>query len=78
MLGSALLPPSVLALNVERAHLLICDELGYVTLSRGGVELLFLIFGDRYERASLLITTNLPFSERNQIFQGEVSTYALI
>ena len=38
--------------QLERAHLLICDELGYVTLSRGGVELLFRVFGDRYERAA--------------------------
>ena len=60
--------------QLERAHLLICDELGYVSLSRGGVELLFRVFGDRYERASVLITSNLPFSEWNQIFQGERMT----
>ena len=36
--------------QLDRVHLLICDELGYVTLSRGGVELLFGIFADRYER----------------------------
>ena len=60
--------------QLERAHLLICDELGYVCLSRGGVELLFRVFGDRYERASVLITSNLPFSEWNQIFQGERMT----
>ncbi len=34
--------------QLERADLLICDELGYVTLNRGGVELLFRVFGDRY------------------------------
>jgi DNA replication protein DnaC len=64
--------------QLERAHLLICDELGYVTLSRGGVELLFRVFGDRYERASVLITSNLPFGEWNQIFQGERMTAALL
>src|SRR5277367_5753868 len=64
--------------QLERAHLLICDELGYVSLSRGGVELLFRVFGDRYERGSLLITTNLPFGEWNQIFQGERMTAALL
>ena len=32
--------------QLERAHLLICDELSYVSLSRGGVELLFWVFGD--------------------------------
>jgi DNA replication protein DnaC len=64
--------------QLERVHLLICDELGYVSLSRGGVELLFRIFADRYERSSLLITTNLPFGEWNQIFQGERMTAALL
>jgi DNA replication protein DnaC len=64
--------------QLDRAQLLICDELGYVTMSRGGVELLFRVFGDRYERGSLLVTTNMPFSEWNQIFQGERMTAALL
>jgi DNA replication protein DnaC len=64
--------------QLERVALLICDELGYVSLSRGGVELLFRVFADRYERASLLVTSNLPFSEWNQIFQGERMTAALL
>jgi DNA replication protein DnaC len=64
--------------QLERVHLLICDELGYVSMSRGGIELLFRVFADRYERGSLLLTTNLPFSEWNQIFQGERMTAALL
>src|SRR5437763_9482386 len=57
--------------QLDRAHLLILDELGYVTMSRGGVELLFRVFGDRYERGSLLVTSNLPFSDCGQIYQVE-------
>jgi DNA replication protein DnaC len=64
--------------QLERVHLLICDELGYVTISRGGVELLFRLFADRYERGSILVTSNLPFGEWNQIFQGERMTAALL
>jgi DNA replication protein DnaC len=64
--------------QLERTHLLIIDELGYVSLSRGGVELLFRVFGDRYERGSVLVTSNLPFSEWGQIFQGERMTAALL
>src|SRR5512135_2126314 len=56
---------------------LICDELGYVTMSRGGVEVLFRVFADRYERGSILVTSNLPFSEWGPIFQGERMTAAL-
>jgi DNA replication protein DnaC len=64
--------------QLDRAHLLIRDELGYVTLSRGGVELLFRVFADRYERGSILITSNLRFSDWVQIFQGERMTAALL
>jgi DNA replication protein DnaC len=64
--------------QLDRAHLLICDELGYVSFSRGGVELLFRVFGDRYERGSVLVTSNLPFGEWGQIFQGERMTGALL
>ena len=64
--------------QLDRLHLLICDELGYVTMSRGGVELLFRVFADRYERGSVLVTSNLPFSEWGQIFQGERMTAALL
>ena len=46
--------------------------------SRGGAELLFQVFADRYERRSLLITSNLPFSDWGQIFQGERMTAALL
>jgi DNA replication protein DnaC len=64
--------------QLDRAQLLICDELGYVTLSRGGVELLFRVFAERYERGSILVTSNLPFSDWGQIFQGERMTAALL
>jgi DNA replication protein DnaC len=49
-----------------------------ISLNRGGVELLFRVFADRYERASVRVTSNLPFSEWNQILQGERMTAALL
>jgi DNA replication protein DnaC len=64
--------------QLDRADLLICDELGYLSLGRGGAELLFRVFADRYERRSLLVTSNLPFSEWGQVFQGERMTAALL
>jgi DNA replication protein DnaC len=64
--------------SLDRLDLLICDELGYLSFSRSGAELLFQVFADRYERGSLLITSNLAFSEWAQVFQGERMTAALL
>lgn len=63
---------------LDRTDLLICDELGYLSFSRSGAELLFQVFADRYERASLLITSNLAFGDWGQVFQGERMTAALL
>ena len=63
---------------LEKVDLLVVDELGYLSFSRGGAELLFQVFADRYERGSVLITSNLPFSEWGQVFQGERMTAALL
>lgn len=64
--------------QLDRTDLLICDELGYLSFSRAGAELLFQVFADRYERKSLLLTSNLAFSEWGQVFQGERMTAALL
>lgn len=64
--------------QLDKTDLLIVDELGYLSFSRVGAELLFQVFTDRYERKSLLLTSNLPFSEWAQIFQGERMTAALL
>ena len=63
---------------LDRLDLLIVDELGYLSFSRSGAELLFQVFADRYERRSLLITSNLPFGEWGSVFQGERMTAALL
>lgn len=64
--------------RIDKLDLLIVDELGYLSFSRAGAELLFQVFADRYERRSLLITSNLAFSDWGQIFQGERMTAALL
>ena len=63
--------------TLSRFKLLIIDELGFVPLSRTGAELLFEVFSQRYERGSILVTTNLPFDEWTEVFGSERLTGAL-
>ena len=49
--------------KLSRLNLLIIDELGFLSLSETGAELLFEVISQRYERGSVLISTNLPFDE---------------
>ena len=58
--------------------LLIIDELGFVPLSKTGAELLFELVSQRYERAAVLITSNLPFDEWTETFGTERLTRALL
>ena len=64
--------------QLARLQLLIIDELGFVPLSHTGAELLFEVFSQRYERGSILVTTNLPFDEWTEVFGSERLTGALL
>ena len=64
--------------QLSRFSLLIIDELGFVPLSPTGAELLFEVFSQRYERGSILVTTNLPRGEWTEVFGSERLTGALL
>jgi DNA replication protein DnaC len=64
--------------QLARNKLLIIDELGFVPLSKTGAELLFEVFSQRYERSSVILTSNLPFDEWTEIFGSERLTGALL
>jgi DNA replication protein DnaC len=57
---------------------LIIDDIGYVQQSREEMEVLFTLLADRYERSSVMITSNLPFSKWELIFKDPMTTAAAI
>ena len=57
---------------------LIIDDLGYVQQSREEMEVLFTLLAERYERGSVLLTSNLPFSKWEAIFKDPMTTAAAI
>jgi DNA replication protein DnaC len=56
----------------------ICDDIGYVQQSRDEMEVLFTFLAERYERRSVMITSNLVFSEWDRIFKDPMTTAAAI
>ena len=64
--------------RLAKIQLLIVDELGYVPFAKTGAELLFEAFSQRYERGSVLATSNLPFEEWTAVFGSERLTGALL
>jgi len=57
---------------------LVIDDIGYVQQSREEMEVLFTLLAERYERGSVLITSNLPFSKWESIFKDPMTTAAAI
>ena len=64
--------------KLDRFEALILDDLGYVQQSREEMEVLFTLLAERYERRSVLITSNLVFSKWDQIFKDAMTTAAAI
>jgi DNA replication protein DnaC len=64
--------------QLERHHLLVLDELGYVPFSKTGAELLFEVVSRAYERQSLMVTSNLPFEAWTEVLGSERLTGALL
>jgi len=58
--------------------LVVVDELGYLPISEHGADLLFQAFSERHERGSVIVNTNLPFSEWAQVFQTERLAVAML
>ncbi len=64
--------------KLARYEALILDDIGYVQQSREEMEVLFTLLAERYERGSVMITSNLPFSQWETIFKDPMTTAAAI
>ena len=64
--------------SLKKTELIVIDEVGFVPLHKESAELLFQVISDCYERRSLIITSNLEFSQWNTIFGDNRLTAALI
>ncbi len=64
--------------RLSKYDALIIDDLGYVQQSREEMEVLFVLLAQRYERGSVMLTSNLPFSQWERIFKNPMTTAAAI
>jgi DNA replication protein DnaC len=64
--------------RLSRYDAVVIDDIGYVQQSREEMEVLFTFMANRYERASIMVTSNLPFSKWEQIFKDPMTTAAAI
>ncbi len=64
--------------RLSKYEALIIDDLGYVQQSREEMEVLFVLLAQRYERGSVMLTSNLPFSQWERIFKNPMTTAAAI
>lgn len=64
--------------SLSKIDLLIIDELSYLTFNRYQSEMLFQIISERSEKASIIISTNIEFSEWTQLFENQMMLSALI
>ncbi|WP_409967230.1 IS21-like element helper ATPase IstB [Bengtsoniella intestinalis] len=64
--------------TLKKVQLMVIDEIGFVPLHKAAAELLFQVIADCYERKSLIITSNLEFSQWNTVFGDNRLTAALI
>jgi len=65
-------------MNLKKVELLIIDEIGFVPLHQDAAQLMFQVISDCYEQRSLIITSNLEFSQWNTIFGDNRLTKALV
>ena len=64
--------------RMAQCEVLLIDDIGYVQQSREEMEVLFTLLAERYERGTVMLTSNLPFSKWETIFKDPMTTAAAI
>ena len=64
--------------SLSRLDLLIIDELGYLSMAKQSASLFFKLISKRYEKGSIIITTNKPFEEWGEVFNDDVVAAAIL
>ena len=64
--------------RLERIPILVCDEVGYIPFDPQAASLMFMLVSRRYERASLIVTSNKPFSAWGEIFGDDMAATAMV
>jgi hypothetical protein len=72
------LPSRATADHPHRAPLLVVDEVGYIPFDPQAANLMFMLVSRRYERASMIVTSNKPFSAWGEIFGDDIVAAAMI
>ncbi len=76
--AKAALKLTTLLQRLDRYRVVILDDIGYVQQSREEMEVLFTFLTERYERRSVMISSNLVFSKWDQIFKDPLTTMAAV
>jgi DNA replication protein DnaC len=64
--------------RLRRIPLLVCDEVGYIPFAPEAAALFYALVANRYERASLIVSSNKPFSAWTEIFGDAVAVAAMV
>lgn len=64
--------------QLDRFEVLVIDDISYLPFDKSETDVLFTLLSERYEMRSLLITSNLPFSQWDKIFKDQMTTNAAI
>jgi DNA replication protein DnaC len=64
--------------GINKVELLIIDELSYIKMDKERESLFFQIIRQRYEKSSLIITTNLPMGRWDEVFTGQLAATAIL